>query len=84
MLTKYGSACFVHHNVFNVEHLSLQVMYVLSTLTCLQNATGHACVCYIINTDLSFPYLLCKDRSYSIGSTVINSEFKVKLDKCPI
>ena len=53
-------------------------------MNCLQNGIGHARVSYILITDMSFHYLLYKDRSYSMGSAGINSELEIKLDKCPI
>ncbi len=28
-LTKYGSICFFHNNLFNIEYLSLQVTFIL-------------------------------------------------------
>ena len=31
-LTKYGSICFFHNNLFNIEYLSLQVKYILISI----------------------------------------------------
>ena len=84
-LTKYGSICgffTIIYLILNIYHCKLHLFE--STLNFLQNSIGHACISYILITDMSFHYLLYKDRSYSMGSAGINSELDIKLDKCPI
>ena len=82
-LTKYGSICFFHNDLFNIEYLSLQVTFILINIE-LPTKWYRTPPCILLITDMSFHYLLYKDRSYSMGSAGINSELEIKLDKCPI
>ena len=83
-LTKYGSIWFFHNHLFNIEYLSLQVTFILINIELPTKWYRKRPYTLILITDMSFHYLLYKDRSYSMGSAGINSELEIKLDKCPI
>ena len=68
--------------MLNTYQLKLYFLY--STLNYLTQLYGTRPCVFVLNTHLSFRYLLGKDRSCSMGSTGINSEFYVRLDKYPI
>ena len=84
-LTKYGSIWFFHNDLFNIEYLLLQVTFILINIVLPTKwYRTRPCILHNYITDMSFHYLLYKDRSYSMGSAGINSELEIKLDKCPI
>ena len=76
-LTKYGSICFFHNNLFNIEYLSLQVMFILINIE-LPTKWYRTPLCMLQNVNVN----TCQYPDVSIGDrSDFNLNFSSELRK---